>query len=154
MLLRPSEGCVARALTGPLFLACGTAALPFGGDSFPSVTSRNVNNVLRAILKQMELPHAEQYSSHGFRRWEASELQTTGSQWSTVATIGDWRSLAFKGYVDWANELARDLSRLLVEDIVLGEEDADYVRSLGGGQTPLWPYRRPMGVGVFPSFPV
>ena len=71
----------------------------------------------------MELPHAERYSSHGFRRGTSSELQTAGSQWSTVATIGDWRSLAFNGYVDSANEHSRDLSRLLDEDIVLGEED-------------------------------
>ena len=89
----------------------------------PSITRRNVNNVLRDILKKLEIPHAERYSSHGFRRCEASELQTTGSQWSTVAALGDWRSLACKGYVDVANELPRDLSRLLAEYIVLGAED-------------------------------
>ena len=89
----------------------------------PTTTRRNVNTILRAILKKLELPHAERYSSHGFRRGAASELHPTGPQWSTVATIGDWRSLAFKGYVDLANELSRDLPRLLAEDIVLGEED-------------------------------
>ena len=90
---------------------------------FPSITRRDVNDILREVLKKLELPYAERYSSHGFRRGAASELQSTGSQWSTVATIGDWRSLAFKGYVDLTNELSRDLSRLLAEDVVLDEED-------------------------------
>ena len=88
----------------------------------PTITRRNANDILRAILKKLELPYAERYSSHGFRRGAASELQSTGSQWSTVATIGDWRSLAFKGYVDLTNELSRDLSRLLAEDVDLDEE--------------------------------
>ena len=73
---------------------------PSGELLFPSITRRNVNEILRAILKKIELPYAERFSSHAFRRGAASELQSSGSQWSTVATLGDWRSLAFKGYVD------------------------------------------------------
>ena len=88
----------------------------------PIITRRNVNNILRAILKKMDLPYAERYSSRGFRQGASSDLQTAGSQWSTSANLGDWRSLAFKGYVDLANELSRDLSRLLAEDLFLCEE--------------------------------
>ena len=77
----------------------------------------------RLSLVGMSTTSCGRYSAHGFRRGAAFELQSTGSQWSTVATIGDWRSLAFKGYVDLTNELSRDLSRLLADDVVLGEED-------------------------------
>ena len=89
----------------------------------PTITRRNVKDIFRAILKKLELSYAERYSAHGFRRGGASELQSTGPQWPTVATIGDWRSLAFKDCVDLTSELSRDLSRLLAEDVVLDEED-------------------------------
>ena len=132
-LLFPLEGSLARALPGPFFWSAVRRRCRSGELLFPSIARRNVNNLLRAILKKLEPPHADRYSSHGFRRGAASELQSAGSQWSTVSTIGDWRSLAFKGYVDLANEITRDLSRRLVEDLSLDEEDdrGDYVRSLG-----------------------
>ena len=60
----------------------------------------------------------------------AQELQQHGSQWTTVATLGDWRSIAFKGYLDLTNQLSRDLSKLLAEEINLdsdGEEFEEYV---------------------------
>ena len=84
-----------------------------------------MNPALRAVSKKLLTPHAERYSSHGFRRGAANELQSTGSQWSTVATIGDWRSLSCNGYVDLANEVSRDLPKLLIEDMALDSADAD-----------------------------
>ena len=77
---------------------------------------------MRAILKKLELPRDARYSAHCFRRGAAAELQPTGPQWSTVATIGDWRSLAFTGYVDLANEITLGLSRLIAEAMVLDED--------------------------------
>ena len=40
-----------------------------------------------------------------------------------MATIGDWRSLVFNGYVDLANGVPSDLPKLLIEDMALGSED-------------------------------
>ena len=81
--------------------------------------------MLRAVLKKLLIPHAEHYSSHGFRRGAANELQSTGSLWTTVATLGDWRSLALNGRVDLTNEVLRDLSKLLIEDMAPDSEDED-----------------------------
>ena len=95
---------------------------------FPSYTRRNFNCVLRAVLKKLSIPFAERFSSHGFRRGAAQELQPTGSQWTTVASLGCWRSLVFKGYVDLTNQVSRDLSRLLAMDVSLdsdSDEDED-----------------------------
>ena len=65
------------------------------------------------------LPNASRYRSHAFRRGASQELKEKGSQWPTIATLGDWRSLAFHGYVDIADDLARDMSKLLAEDVDL-----------------------------------
>ena len=52
----------------------------------------------------------------------SNELKTNGYPWPTVATVGDWRALAFKGHVDLTPELDRDLSKMLIE---VDDIDAD-----------------------------
>ena len=81
-----------------------------------------MNPSIRDILTKLLVPHAGRYSSRSYRRGEAQALQSKGPQWPTVATIGDWRSLACKGYVDLANEVARDLPQLLIADMSLGKD--------------------------------
>ena len=105
-----------------IFLACGTAAFPFGRASFPEHYPLECQQYLARYPEEDGSPIRRAVIIARFQAREASELQTTGSQWATAATLGDCRSLAFKGYVDLANELSRDLSRLLDEDLFLGEE--------------------------------
>ena len=78
-------------------------------------------------LAKLPIPHAERYSSHGLRRGDAQELQSTGCQWATVASIGDWRTLSFKGYVDLTNQVIRDLPELLAEDLNLDSDGDEFV---------------------------
>ena len=78
------------------------------------------------MLGRLKVEHAARYSSHGFRRGAANELKTKGPQWSAIATLGEWRSLAFKGYIDLTQELSRDMSKLLAEtDPILSVDERE-----------------------------
>ena len=99
-----------------------------GEKLFPSYSATKANNALKAILTKLNVTHANKYSSHGFRRGAANELKATGSQWSTIATIGGWKSLAFKGYVDLTTEVDRDMAKLLIETDQLDSETELEVR--------------------------
>ena len=102
-----------------------------GQPLFPAVNRRNFNRILKAVLARMGIPEAERYSSHAFRRGAANELTKRGSQWSTVATLGEWRSLAFRGYVDLTLQLDKDMSKLLAEtDRILSDDELE-VKTLG-----------------------
>ena len=89
----------------------------------PNYTVRNINPVLKRVCEKIGLPNASRYSSHAFRRGAAQELKENGSQWPTIATLGDWRSLAFRGYVDIATDIARDMSKLLAEEVAFESVD-------------------------------
>ena len=102
-----------------------------GAKLFSNYYDTKVNNTLKAVLRKLKIPNAERYSSHGFRRGAANELKTRGSQWSAILSLGEWRSLAFLGYVDLTPELDRDTSKLLLET-------DDDVESDLGGEVGLW----------------
>ena len=42
-------------------------------------------------------------------------IKEKGHQRTTIATLGGRRSLAFRGYVDITNDIARDMSEILAE---------------------------------------
>ena len=86
-----------------------------GQKLFPVYAAQNVATTIKAVLAKLDIPHAESYTPHGFRRGAAQELKERGCQWPIGASVGEWRSLAFMGYVDIANDVARDMSKLLVE---------------------------------------
>ena len=137
-------GCI---LTRPCFCQLSSAAsnsacpvhflwkrisdrVPSGRSLFPSYTRRNINPVLKRICGEIGLPNASRYISHAFRRGAAQELKEKGAQRSTIATLGDWRPLAFRGYVDIANDIARDTSKLLAGEVAMASGD--------GAEVPLW----------------
>ena len=75
------------------------------------------------MCEKIGLPNAPRYSSHAFRRGAAQELKEKGAQWSTIATLGGWRSLAFRGYVDLTADIARDMSKLLAEEVAFASDE-------------------------------
>ena len=75
------------------------ARVKSGAKLFPNYYDTKSNNTIKAVLAKLGIANAHRYSSHGFRRGAANELKSKGSQWPTVATLGEWRSLAFTGYV-------------------------------------------------------
>ena len=53
----------------------------------------------------------------------AQELKETGSQWAVIATLGDWKSLAFLGYADLTDSVEQDMAKLLIECEPLSDEE-------------------------------
>ena len=104
-----------------------------GAKLFSSYYDAKVNKTINAVLSKLNVPHAQRYSSHGFRRGAANELKTSGSQWSLVATLGDWRSLALRGYVDVTPEMDRDMANLLIETEDIDSDLNDEAGTLGAG---------------------
>ena len=135
-MLLQATGRGASHLPYTFLLAIGQDESPGGKALFPSFYDTKVNNTLKAVLNKLHVPYANRYSSHGFRRGAANELKTKGSQWSTIASIVEWESLSFLGYVDITPELDRDLSKLLIEVEDLDSDLDDEVMSLGLGPRP------------------
>ena len=90
----------------------------------------NVNTTIKAVLAKIGIEFAQSYTSHGFRRGATQEPKAKGYQISVIATVGEWRSLAFLGYVDTALDVARDMAKLVIETEELTDEE---VQSLGNG---------------------
>ena len=86
-----------------------------GQPLFPSLNGRNINRILRDVLRKINVPAVARYSSHGFRRGAAQELKESGSQWPIVASLGQWSSLCFKGYVDLSDEMAQEMGKLFID---------------------------------------
>ena len=80
---------------------------------FQSITRRNFDRVLKAVLEKLGVPSADRYSSHGFRRWTPQELKETGPPWSAVASSGVWHSPAFRGYLNMSQGVELGVSHLL-----------------------------------------
>ena len=73
---------------------------------------------------------AVKYPTHGFRRGASQDLKETGSQWAAIATMGEWKSLAFLGYADLTDEVDRNMAKLLIET-EMGDSDPDQVHRRG-----------------------
>ena len=44
-----------------------------------------------------------------------NELKSEGSQWAVIAPLGDWRPMAFKGYVELTDDVSMDMSKPIME---------------------------------------
>ena len=113
-----------------------------GQQLFPSLNGRNINRILRAILKKIHVPASERYTSHGFRRGAAQELKESGSQWPIVASLGQWNSLCFNGYVDVSDEMAQQVGKLFINSYEFESDDEISpimaARYIGGLVQTLW----------------
>ena len=89
-----------------------------------------LNTNTRAALSKIGIEHSQSNTSHGFRLGATDTRNEKGPHRSVVATVGLWRSLAFLGYVYTALDVAKDMSRLLIETEAPSDEE---VRSLGDG---------------------
>ena len=94
-----------------------------GSLLFPNVTRRNVNRIIKAVFRKLSVPHAERYSSHGFRRGSAQELKETGSPWTVVAGAGRWMSASVLSYVDTSADVECDMANLLANPLLSESDD-------------------------------
>ena len=94
-----------------------------GEKLFPWYTTQNVNTTIKDVLAKLGIPQAELYTPHGYRRGAAQEIKERGCQWPIVASLGEWRILAFMGYIDIAKDVSRDMSKLLIECDQLSDDE-------------------------------
>ena len=130
-------GCILRR---PCFCSIGTtraiarcpvhsfwplikARVHSGSLLFPSITRRNVDRIIKAALGRLSVPHAERYSSRGFRRGSAQELKETGPPWTTVDTAGRWRSASLLSYADTSADVESDMANLLPNPLLSESKD-------------------------------
>ena len=71
-----------------------------GDPLSPSLVSKNINRLLRAVFKKIALPCAEKYSSHCFRRWAASAILNAGPKHAEIMQTDGWGSSSFRVYLD------------------------------------------------------
>ena len=116
-------------LPGALLVGMCQLTGPARKLAFTELSSRNINRVVKKVFSKIGAPYANSYSSHGFRRGAAQELKERGSQWTTVAGIGGWRPLAFRGYVDTTADVSNAMARLLIEDFDPSSSDEEHVLS-------------------------
>ena len=90
--------------------------VPHRGNLFSSANARNLNRILRSVLRKLKAPEAERFSSHGCRRGTAQDLKTHGSPWGVVATAGVWNSPALGGYVDMTAVVEQGVRNLFAVD--------------------------------------
>ena len=94
-----------------------------GALLFRKTTGRNLNRCVRFALTKIRIPAANLYSSHGFRRGAAQELQESGSQWPIVGEVGKWKGTSFRSYVDLSDELSRDMAQLFIHSFNFDSDD-------------------------------
>ena len=100
--------------------------VPPGEPLFSAVNRRNFNRILKAALSRPKADSAARYTSHGFRRGAVQELKECGSPWAVLASDGLWRSPAFRGYVDMAEDVELGVRNLFPVDLD-SESDAEAV---------------------------
>lgn len=69
-------------------------------DRFVNLSLSKFNQMLRACLRDLNVPRAQMFSSHAFRRGCAQSLVKGGSPLAQVLRAGGWRSNAFWVYLD------------------------------------------------------
>ena len=66
---------------------------------FPSLQNKNLNRILKAILKRMGVESAEKYSTKAFRRGAAMDIMASGSALAQIMRSAGWHSQAFRAYL-------------------------------------------------------
>ena len=76
----------------------------WGEELFPSLRSRNINRILKGMLRSMGIPEAESFSTHAFRRGASMELKNSGSTLAQILKTVGWSSSAFRAYLSFVQD--------------------------------------------------
>ena len=75
-------------------------SLPPGQRPFANINQKLALSELRRWLRILEVPGADKYKLHDFRRGHGRDLQASGSNLATILAAGEWKSPAFLCYLD------------------------------------------------------
>ena len=76
----------------------------WGEPLFPTLRSRNINRILKGMLRSMNIADADSYSTHAFRRGASMELKCSGSTLAQVLKTVGWNSAAFRAYLSFVED--------------------------------------------------
>ena len=71
---------------------------------FPALRSKNINRILKGMLRSMNIPEADSYSTHAFRRGASMELKNSGSNLAQILKTVGWNSSAFRAYLSFVED--------------------------------------------------
>ena len=70
-----------------------------GEGLFPTLQSKNLNRISKAILGRLEIDSATKYSTKAFRRGAAMDIMASGSTIAQIMRSAGWHSQAFRAYL-------------------------------------------------------
>ena len=94
--------CSAGRTTCPRHLGHLLRGAAKGEPLFGGITPAKTLDVLREILKRLEIPNAEPYRTHDLRRGHTLDLQAARTSLQDMKRGGEWRSSAIASYLDLA----------------------------------------------------
>ena len=75
-----------------------------GATMLQYVPQHTVNPMLKKLARACGDPHADHAGSHGMRRGMACDLALHGATLNEILVGGDWRSSAFRAYIESVKE--------------------------------------------------
>ena len=111
------------------------------------ISPRIISRVIRAVFAKLGVSRANCFTPHGCRRGAAQELKGRGSQRTTAAGAGVWRSLSCRVYLGAKEDAPGAMGRLLIDGCDPDSSDGEQAPSFGGKHLP--PTRRAVGARVF-----
>ena len=85
-----------------------------GGPLFPGRAGNNVLTELRASAWARKWPRSDKLGTHSFRRGAARAILEAGGSFSQLLRLGQWRSSAYKLYLDLGHEESTAMASVLV----------------------------------------
>jgi len=87
--------CIVHTLWDRFLAKLDEGAKPWAGISEGMAMAR-----LRKILERLSVPDAAKYGTHDFRRGHAEDMRASGCTLAEILLAGQWKSAAFKNYLD------------------------------------------------------
>ena len=99
--------------------------LPHGRRAFIGITAASALAELRRWLQMLEVPEAQKYRLHDFRRGHARDLQASGANLATILAAGQWKSPAFLCYLDGVELENEAVAELHLDAHLVNSSDED-----------------------------
>ena len=85
----------------------------WGEPLFPFHCSKNINRILKGMLRSLNIPEADSYSTHAFRRGASMELKGSGPTLAQVLKTVGWNSASFRAYLSFVEDEGVNIRSIL-----------------------------------------